>query len=136
MATVACKECGTPLDEPSDTPIDDRDGCPKCGSMARAFAVGNDLDQRSAMTSAADDLTIHVPTATARTGQPERIRRFPADAVTVADHTYTVTLTQTPGGAWIAQVYSEAGTQIDMTVQGAAEDALLTVIDAMIPPGR
>jgi hypothetical protein len=36
---IACGQCGTALDEPSDTPIEDRSPCPACGSTLRRYAV-------------------------------------------------------------------------------------------------
>ena len=36
---VACNECGSPLDEPGDLPAEQRERCPKCGSLSRSFSV-------------------------------------------------------------------------------------------------
>lgn len=36
---VSCGECGQSLDEPSDTPVDQRQPCPNCGSKARSVAI-------------------------------------------------------------------------------------------------
>jgi hypothetical protein len=38
-ATVACGQCKSALDEPSDLPADRRPPWPHCGSTARAFTV-------------------------------------------------------------------------------------------------
>lgn len=32
---VCCKDCGAPIDEPSNTPADQRAPCPSCGSTTR-----------------------------------------------------------------------------------------------------
>ena len=39
MTVVKCNDCGTILDEPSDTPAGERTPCPSCGSKARLFEV-------------------------------------------------------------------------------------------------
>lgn len=37
MADMACGECGSPLDEPSEGPATRRVSCPHCGSTTRKF---------------------------------------------------------------------------------------------------
>ncbi len=42
---VKCQQCGKVLDEPSDTPVQERTPCPDCGSTDRQFEVEiNDTD--------------------------------------------------------------------------------------------
>jgi hypothetical protein len=38
--TVGCGACGTIIDEPTDTPAEERQPCPKCGSTRRTFNLG------------------------------------------------------------------------------------------------
>jgi hypothetical protein len=37
--SVACGGCGAPLSEATDTPVEKRVPCPKCGSTARHFSL-------------------------------------------------------------------------------------------------
>ncbi len=37
--TVKCQDCGEVLNEPTDTPVDERNPCPKCGSKARHVEI-------------------------------------------------------------------------------------------------
>jgi hypothetical protein len=37
--STKCGQCGMPLHEDPSTPIEQRTGCPSCGSTARAFSV-------------------------------------------------------------------------------------------------
>lgn len=37
--TVACGNCGLPLEEDPNQPAEDRPACPACGSTARAFHI-------------------------------------------------------------------------------------------------
>jgi phage FluMu protein Com len=37
--TVHCENCGLDLEEASGTPVDERKGCPRCGSMSRHFSL-------------------------------------------------------------------------------------------------
>lgn len=39
MREARCKECGEPLDEPTDRAPEERAPCPNCGSKKRLFAV-------------------------------------------------------------------------------------------------
>jgi hypothetical protein len=36
---VACGACGEPLDERPNVPVDERQGCPRCGSTSRRFGI-------------------------------------------------------------------------------------------------
>jgi hypothetical protein len=35
----ACGNCGEPLTEPASTPVENRQPCPKCGSIRRSFSA-------------------------------------------------------------------------------------------------
>ncbi len=37
ITIMTCGQCGEVLDEPSDTPVEDRTPCPSCGSKGRHF---------------------------------------------------------------------------------------------------
>jgi hypothetical protein len=37
--SVACGDCGAPIDESPSTPGDEREPCPNCGSTNRSFSV-------------------------------------------------------------------------------------------------
>ena len=37
--STACGNCGEPLGEPANTPVDQRQPCPKCGSTRRSFSA-------------------------------------------------------------------------------------------------
>ena len=141
MATVRCRDCGQPVDESSNTPFDERQACPACGSRSRSFFVEvadhalawDDAGIVRVTIDASDSTTDTAPTAHPDVGAR---REHPRDTVTVADHTYTVTHTQTPGGAWITQVYDERGRLLDLAAQNDVTDALLAVIESLIPPPR
>jgi hypothetical protein len=140
MAIVACKECGESMAESSDTPLDRRQPCPRCGSRARSFTVGEtdglgrDDGRESVSGEPGDDLIVRAPTATVGVSAGPAPRQSISDTFVAADHTYTVTHTRTPGGAWVTQVYTADGTLLDMSVQSDATDALLAVIDSILPP--
>ncbi len=38
-STMKCQDCDEVLNEPTDTPVDQRSPCPNCGSKARHFEV-------------------------------------------------------------------------------------------------
>lgn len=63
---VKCKNCGELLDEPINTPFDQRKPCPSCGSEARLYAM--ELGEEIALH---DRLKLK-----ARHGQPGEIRPF------------------------------------------------------------
>jgi hypothetical protein len=58
---VQCGECGALVDEPADTPADERKPCPKCGSTRRAFSLT--LEAAITATSSITRSVSRVPTA-------------------------------------------------------------------------
>jgi hypothetical protein len=147
MATVNCRECGAPIiNEASDVPFDQRGECPECGSRSRSFVVGledqglaHDDGLASVQGQPGDPVTVAAPVAGgaagATAGAPvPRPGLSPADSVIVADHTFILTCTQTPGGVWLALVYDQDGALVELSPQDEVTDALLSVIEDLIPP--
>jgi hypothetical protein len=142
MATVNCRECGEPImNEASNVPFDQRGECPECGSRSRSFVIGvedqafsHDDGLSSVKGQPGDALTVAAPVAGVTARAPvTRPDWSPPDSVIVADHTFILTCTQTPGGVWLALVYDQEGALIELSPQDEVTDALLSVIEDLIP---
>jgi DNA-directed RNA polymerase subunit RPC12/RpoP len=129
---VKCGECSTVLAEPSDTPLENRVPCPKCGSKVRSFAVG--LEASIVATS---DITGRV-TRSAAINATTEITATPAEVTeTLEDAGFDVQwLRLSEGGPWMVRVFDRAGKFIDGSIADNPEDAILAVSEKLVPPSE
>jgi hypothetical protein len=118
--TVECGACGTIIDEPTDTPAEERQPCPECGSTSRTFNLG--LASAITATSSMSATVIRAPEAA--TGPTEHLEEFG----------FKVTWRRYPDGLYFVEVHDDAGNLLDVGGGDDPEDCILGVAERLLPP--
>src|SRR5436309_6308790 len=106
--TVECGQCGTIIDEPTDTPAEDRQPCPKCGSTRRTF----NLALASAITATSSISAIVIRAPEPATEPTERLEEYG----------FRVTWRRYPDGLYFIEVHDAAGNLLDVAWSDDPED--------------
>lgn len=122
--TVECANCGRVLDEPRDTPAEDRKPCPDCGSTGRSFVVSLTAEIRAGAAVSVELVKIPAP-------EPP-----PKRAVELEEIGFKLTWYRYPDGLLFVQVHNDKGELIDAGGGDNPDDCLLGIAEQLLPPEK
>jgi|SRR5687767_3664930 hypothetical protein len=123
---VQCRECGTKLAEPPNTPLADRQPCPNCGSARRQYAIG--LEAVLSVTSALWAEGVVARGVNALKSDP-RLTPIKQIGRRIVWHEPTEGSTE-----WLTEVYDDNDRLLGAGAGDNTEDALLDLAEHLQPP--